>query len=333
MSQDIFIPESALEDALVEQLHTVTYVTAEKERVETLFREGYQLNSSGWEIPKGEEAQQLSDYFGFDHQSWEMACFLKEGEGKNVQVRVLYSAEPAPLVREEYNGFITGGATLSFPKPDLYEHEKRMKALGFNSTMGVKEMEFQSPTGEVYISAEIIYLAPENIYVMGVKRPDIFVPVGPMDPSNGVGGGAYSARCVEDADAVNAFLQNVLGFEIRRDVVFEIGEKSALLLPEGATERFIQAFAPGSSTGYVVVMDHGKDNKPSRALTYGPPSRGLGMWSFKTKNIDEVFARAQSAGLKVLQEPTSLNSPFLGCSKVMLMHDPSGFPIEVFEVA
>lgn len=331
MAQDIFIPESSPDDALVEQLHTVTYVTSDKEAVEKLFRQGYGLNHTGWLEPSGAELGQLNDYFGFSDAAWKMCAFYKKGEGANVQVRVFYSPSSADQVRHEYNGFITGGATLSFPKPDLYEHEKQMKALGFDSTIGVKEMEFQSPTGEVYISAEIIYYAPENVYVMGVKRPDIFVPVGPMDPETGVGGGAYSARCVENADAVNQFLTDVLGFEVRRDVVFEIGEKSALMMPQGAKERFIQAFAPGSSTGYVVVMDHGDDNIPSKAASYGPPSRGFVMWSFRTKDIDAVFARAKAAGTEIMQPPTEMTSPFLANRRVLLLRDPSGFPIEIFQ--
>ena len=54
-----------------------------------------------------------------------------------------------------------------------------MSDLGFKSTIGVKEMDFQSPTGEVYTSAEVVYYAPDNVYFLGIKRSDILVPVGP----------------------------------------------------------------------------------------------------------------------------------------------------------
>lgn len=331
MSEDIFLPTSSHDDAIVEQLHTVTYLTADKTTVERALREGYQLEWSGWQKPELPELETLNSYFGLSGSDWEMASFFAAGAGNNVQIRVIYNPAPAPLVREEYDGFFTGGATISFPKPDLYEHEILMNSIGIKSTIGVKEMEFQSPTGEVYISAEIVYFAPENVYLMAVKRPDIFVPVGPMDPETNIGSAAYSARCVENADDVITFMRDVMGFEIRRDVEFEIGEKSALLMPQGAKERFIQAFAPGSSSGYCVVMDHGANNRPSTAPSFGPPSRGIVMWSFRTKDMNEVIRRAKTAGARVLRGPIEIGSPFLRGKRAMIVEDPSGFPIEIFE--
>lgn len=331
MSEDIFQPQSSPEDALVEQLHTVTYLTAEKQKVEQAFREGYKLDWSGWQKPEMSELGQLNSYFGLSGADWEMASFFATGAGSNVQIRVIYNPAPAARVREEYDGFFTGGATISFPKPDLYEHETLMNSIGIKSTIGVKEMEFQSPNGEVYISAEIVYFAPENVYLMAVKRPDIFVPVGPVDEETDIGGAAYSARCVENADDVIGFLKDIMGLEIRRDVEFEIGERSALLMPQGAKERFIQAFAPGASSGYCVIMDHGPNNRPSTAPTFGPPSRGIVMWSFRTKDMDEVVRRAEQNGAKILKEAAEMNSPFLGGKRTVILEDPSGFPIEIFE--
>jgi len=329
--EDIFVPKSSSDDALVQQLHTVTYVTADKEGVQRAFLKGYGLESSGWNSPSLTERSALNLYFGFEGNDWEVCIFYKSGQGANIQVRVIYNPDDAPLVRSKYDGLVVGGATISFPKADLYAHEKVMADLGFKSTIGVKEMEFQSPTGEVYTSAEIIYFAPENVYLLAVKRPDIFVPVGPSDVKNGLAGPAYSARCIAEADKIIDFLETVMGFEIRRDVVFPIGEKSAMLLPEGSEERFIQAFAPGSSTGYLVLMDHGDDNKLSDAPSLGTPNRGIVMWSFETRNIDEVYSRARTANVEILQAPKSFESPFLLSRKTLLLKDPGGFMIEIFE--
>jgi len=330
MTQDIFVPQSQSEDALVEQLHTVTYVTADKEGVQRAFVKGYGLNSSGWSCPSDPV---LSRYFGFSNDKWEVCSFDRPGAGANVQVRAIYNPVKTSRVRHNCDGLIVGGATISFPKTDLYAHEKIMLDLGFESTIGVKEMEFQSPTGEVYTSAEIIYYAPENVYLLAVKRPDIFVPVGPSDPEKGLAGPAYSARCIADADKIIDFLKTVMGFEIRRDVVFPIGEKSAMLLPEGSEERFIQAFAPGSSTGYLVLMDHGDDNKFSEAPGLGTPQRGIVMWSFRTKNIDEVYKRALNVGAEIIHAPTDFGSLCLQSQKTLLLKDPGGFMIEFFESA
>lgn len=332
MSEDIFVPTSRSEDAIVGQLHTVTYVTSDKISLEKAFREGYGLDSSDWFLPSDEEYASLNPYFGFsDSDTWEACAFFKKSAGANAQVRVIHVHNETPRVRPELDGFFTGGVTLSFPMENLVTHEKMMAGIGMKSTMGIKEMEFVGATGEVYVSAEVVYPAPENVYLLGVKRPDIFVPVGPIDPSTGIGGVAYSARCAAETDEIIEFLKNVLGYEIRRDVVFPIGAESALLLPEGANERFVQAFAPGSQTGYLVFLDHEEHNRISPAPTLGPPSRGIVMWSFTANNLDEVHERALAAGTEILSDPGETRSPFLPETRTLLLKDPGGFPIEICE--
>lgn len=333
MSEDIFVPKSRPEDALVKQLHTVTYVTANKAGVEKALIEGYGLDSSGWLTPSAADYAALNPYLGFANaDTWDACAFFKKGDGANIQIRVIHVHKETPAVRPELDGLFIGGATVSFPMEDIGAHEKTMAGIGMKSTIGVKEMEFTAPTGEVYISAEIIYPAPENVYLLGVKRPDIFVPVGPLDPATGIGGAAYSARNSQKTDEIIEFLKSVLGFEIRRDVVFTVGEISALRLPEGTDERFVQAFAPGANTGYLVFMDHGELNRPSPAPTLGTPCRGIVMWSFMTDDLDEVYARAQAAGTEILSPPGEIQSPFLPGTRTLLLRDPDGFPIEVCAV-
>ena len=235
-------------------------------------------------------------------------------------------------MREAYHGLYVGGATVSFPIADLRAHEQRMSALGVESTMGVKELEFTSPEGETYVSAEIVYKAPDNVFVMGVTRPDVFIPVGPMDASTGIGGPAYSARCVARTDATIAFFSDVLGYEVRRDMVIVVDGSSAINLPEGTEERFVQAFAPGASTGYAIFMDHGAATM-SAVDQYGPPNRGIVMWSFATDDLDEVLRRATDTGAVVLKESGAWASPFLAAGRSLLLRDPDGFPIEIFEAA
>ena len=332
MSADIFVPQSSAEDAVVGPLHTVTYVTRDKATVERIFAKGYGLDSSGWRQPAANERKKINAYLGFDEaHTWESCAFYKSGVGANVQIRVIALEQDSPQVRPEYDGLYTGGATMSFPINDLYAHEKHMESIGVESTIGVKEMEFSSPSGETYVSAEIVYKAPENVFVMGVVRPRIFVPVGPVDPETGMGGSAYSARCLTKTDETITFFREVLGFEIRRDVEFTVGERSALLMPEGTTERFIQAFAPGSATGYLVLMDHQAATKPSPAPSYGPPNRGIALWSFATRDLDQVHQRAAGAGIAVVQAPADHGSPNLPSGRSMILRDPDGFLIEIFE--
>lgn len=333
MSEDIFIAQSSPADAIVGPLHTVTYITSDKNSVEKAFLQGYGLDTTGWVTPSAEQRQSLDPYFGFsgsDH--WETCGYLKYGSGANVQVRVIHVDANTPAIRPELNGFYTGGVTISFPINDMAKHEQSMADLGMPSTMGVKEMEFAGANGETYISGEIVYPAPENVYLLGVKRPDIFVPVGPVDPETDIGGAAYSARNAANSDAVVEFLDTVLGYEIRRDMEFEVGEESALLMPQGARERFVQAFAPGSQTGYLVLMDHYENNISSDTPHLGTPYRGISMWSFMSEDLDVVYQRSLRAGTEIIAPPGDIESPFMPGTKTLLLKDPSGFPIEICQI-
>ncbi len=254
MTVDIFVPQSSPDDAIVGQLHTVTYVTSSKAKVEEIFTKGYGLDSSGWTAPRLAELDTLNGYLGFSaEQNWESCAFSKSGEG-----------------------------------------------------------------------------AGQHLCHGRIVRTNIFVPVGPVDPTTGMGGSAYSAGCITATDETVSFLRDVLGFEIRRDVEFTVSERSALLMPEGTTERFIQAFAPGSATGYLVLIDHQEASKPSPASSYGLPNRGIAMWSFATKDIDSVRQRAADAGIEVVQAPSTHGSPYLSDGKSMILRDPDGFLIEIF---
>ncbi len=333
MSVDVFVPTSRPEDALVKQLHTITYVTADKERVQQAFCNGYDLEASPWFIPSEEDLAALNPYLGLSAAStWEACSFFKSGAGRNVQVRVIYLHDEAPMVRPEVDGRYLGGLSIGFPMNDMAEREKRMAEIGVHSTVGVMEMDFTGADGSTYTSAEILFMGPENIFLLGVRRPEIFASVGPVDSELGIGGAAYSARCVTDTEELVEFYQMALGFEARRDASFEVENPRALRLEEGATQRFIQLFAPGASTGYMVFLDHGAITKRSPAPELGPSSRGMAMWSFPTEHLDRVHENVKAAGGEVLQAPDIRVSPFLPETRTLIVKDPGGFPLEIFEV-
>ena len=108
-------------------------------------------------------------------------------------------------------------------------------------------------------------------------------------------------------------------------------QDTILRLPEGISERFIQGFSPGSSSGYVVFMDHGEETKYPEIDCYSAPYRGIVMWSFPTLNLDEIFERAVGFGVEILHSPNNYMSPTLTVRRSFVLKDPDGFQIEIFE--
>lgn len=332
---DIFVAKSQSAEARVGPLHTITFVTSSEASIKTLLCDGMEMSSSDWYVPPIDKKAELDAYFGFsESDNWKVCSFFRTDDGANIQVRVIVIEAETPRIRPKAEGAFLGGLSIGFPLRNSDAREEKLRALGFPSVVGVKKMEFCSPEGEKYVSEEVHFVGPENLYALAVKRPDAFVPVGPLSEKADIGAPAYSAQCVKDCDAAIAFYRDVLGYEIRRDMTMKVGEKSGLKLRKGSDERFVQAFAPGSSSGYLVFLDHHQDRKLGDKLdNFGPPHRGLTMWSFPCKDIVDIDARAQCAGVKVLKPIAKNFSPFLPDSTSILLEDPNGFPIEIFQSA
>lgn len=331
---DIFVAESSPDDALVGPLHTITYVTSDEAGACKMLIDGMGLRASEWFFPSIEDKPGLDAYFGFKSaDNWKACKFFRSDDGANIQIRLFVVSSTNSQVRPKVDGTYLGGLSIGFPLINTDQREAHMRSLGFPSVVGVKSLEFSRPTGETYVSEEVHFTGPENVYVLAVRRPEIFVPVGPYNKSAEIGAAAYSAQCVQDCDAAITFYRGVLGYEIRRDMTMEVGENSGLKLRKGSKERFVQAFAPGANSGYIVLLDHGEDRKRADGVeNFGPPNRGLTMWSMPTNNIIDVRDRAEKAGVKCLRPLSVISSPFLPATDTIILEDPNGFPVEIFSV-
>jgi len=334
MSADIFVAQSRKKDALVGPLSTITYVTADPDAAYRLLVDGMGLEASEWFVPTEFERPELDAYFGFEtSDEWKMRRFFRSDDGQNIDVRLIAVDENKIQCRPEIDGTYLGGLSIGFPLSNSDAREARMRDLGFPSVVGVKRLKFSSPSGEKYTSEEVHFTGPDNVYVLAVKRPDIFVPVGPLNEEDEIGAPAYSAICVDDCDASIEFYRGILGYEIRRDLSMEVGDNSGLKLRKGSQERFVQAFAPGANSGYLVLLNHGEDAKRTKDVdNFGPPTRGLSMWSFPTENITKVLERAKAGNVKIRRPLMSIKIPFRSETDVVVLEGPSGFPVEVYAV-
>ena len=324
MAEDVFAPQSTPDEALVGPLHTITYVTADSTGAQRFFVDGLGLDAGDVVSLGAEQAA----YLGVQAAT-EAQCFSLPSAGRDSQIRALYVGADSPLLRAGIDGRHVGGLSIGFPMTDLAAREQIVAIAGFDSSVGVKLIEFTSPDGISYVSEEIHFLAPENVFVLGVKRPDGFRAVGPLDESAGIGAPAYSAQCLADADAAIPFYRDVLGYEIRRDVDLTVAEPSGLKLHDGMKERFIMAFAPGAGTGYLVFLDHYAANIPPPVMPIGPPARGIAMWSFPAAELEPVHNRAKDFGAPIMQPPGTHGSPFVD-GRSMIIEAPGGYPVEIF---
>lgn len=261
----------------------------------------------------------------------EVAMLLCERPGLAgaVRLRIVDVGPVAPAARPDHDARIIGGLSLGFPSADNAALDARMRGLGFRSTAGLTSITLPRGDGTTYVVGEVHHAAPDGVYALGIDRGSM-APVGPIDAAAGVGGPAYSGLMVGDMAAAERLFAGVLGLEKRRAVeLTSAGPEGGLGLPAGTRFDFQQWYAPGATTGYVILMRLKENARPPVAPP-GLRGRGLAMWGFEAADLDGLAADARRAGVRVLAGPARVPTG-LGERRSLVLATGDGFPVEVIE--
>jgi catechol 2,3-dioxygenase-like lactoylglutathione lyase family enzyme len=122
-----------------------------------------------------------------------------------------------------------------------------------------------------------------------------------------------------DPEATRAFYRDVLGFEVRNDVGY--GDMHWITVgPADQPDTSIVLYPPEANP---------QINEAERAIIAEMMAKGTyGIVILSTSDLDATFARLQSAGAEVVQEPTE--QPY--GVRDFAVRDPSGNLIRVNEV-
>lgn len=122
-----------------------------------------------------------------------------------------------------------------------------------------------------------------------------------------------------DADAALAFYRDLLGFELRNDVGYE-GMRWLTVGPPNQPEVNIVLHPPGADPG--VTDDERKVIAEMMAKgTYGSIM-------FATKDLDGVFAKLESGGADIMQEPIDQQWGQRDCA----VRDPAGNTVRIQQI-
>lgn len=328
--RDPMEPASDSAAAFASPLRTVTVTSGDPAAMRRLLQGAFALTPSHRTVT-GADAAALVAHWGLPASDRiEITTFSRPDLPEAASVRVVAVPPSTPSSRPGYGAAYPGGLGIGFPVDGLPAREAIIEAYGFRSAAGVMAMRFPRADGSLYMVEEGIYEGPDDVLLLGVDRHELR-PIGPIDAALGIGGPAYSSMIVGDADAIVPLLQDVLGYERRREFVFESrGPAGGLQVPPGTKFRFQQWFAPGATTGYLVTMDPQDGFRPA-PVPLGPSSRGISMWSFVVPDLDDALARAERAGVTVLRRPAEIVLPEGGRARSLVLATPDGFPIELLE--
>lgn len=247
-----------------------------------------------------------------------------DGISPAVDVRLVAIDTAAPILRPRHDAMAIGGLAMGMPLTGQARREAIVTRAGFSSVVGITSMTLARSDGSKYAVEEIHYRAPDGVLVLGIDRGDMR-PAGPIDATTGIGGPAYSSLVVDDLPASEAFMRNVLRYEMRRGFTFtSAGSKGGLGVPDGTRITLQQWYAPGAATGYVILLklvDH-----PVTAAPGPQVQRGLSMWTFDVADVAAVEARARAAGARILAPLATVDG-----RRQTTVAMPDGFPVTFAE--
>ncbi len=320
--------------AVVGPLATATLVTDDAELARRFFADGMQMQLDGARSLDSAELALRNRLLGLaTGTQWRRMRFDRPALPGTVAVEVLVlsSQDVGGEVRPSMDARLQGGLSLGFPVLDAGARAVMLERSGFGSTAGVVPLMLPRESGQSYSVDEIHFKGPENLYALGVRRPDDMRPVGPLDAALGIGGPAYSGMVVSNADLEVEFYRTLLGWQVRRDLTLTSGGTTGGLgLPDGTRYRFLQLFAPGARTGYLVMLDM-LDSSRANALPPRPPQQGLVMWSFGTRQFDRVVATAIRERVTIIGGPLQLPARDGRSGRSLSVLSPSGLLLEIFE--
>jgi catechol 2,3-dioxygenase-like lactoylglutathione lyase family enzyme len=320
--------------AAVSGLVAVTHVTADRAACARFYRDLMGMTEAPGRVSRPAQRAELAALLGLPQElPWAEDVYERRGVPGAPFVRVIAPAAPAAEIRPGMAALRDGSLSVGFALRDMQTGVARGRELGIETTHGIVSLPFRRLDGSTYLAHETHFRAPDGVYGLGVGRPEDLVPVAPIATDANAGGPAYSAQVANHGEAVWGFYRDVLGFEIRRDVELPYGEAmdGALVgVRPGTVMRFLQLFAPGSETGYLVFLDFRDNGLPALAPPR-PPQRGIAAWTFRVRDLDATLGRARAAGAPLIRDARSIDHPLQGPVRAASLLAPNGFLVELIE--
>ena len=318
---DPLSPQGLVSDQIVGPLAGISIRSATPDAFRRFLQGGMGMIASAPEALRGSALYGL----GSDHVSVRTYSGPIGGP-QSIVVRVIEGAVPETTqLRPGHDALLPGLMSIGFPVSAIEGRAKILAAYDFPAVSGVTDITLPRGDGSTYKVFESHHRGPDGVLALCIDRASL-KPVGPIDLGGlGIGGPAYCGMIVTDAAAMERLLVSVFSWQKRRDVVLSSsGPNGGLGLPAGQRFIFQQYFAPGTDTGYLVVMQHLMNQRPV-PNQFGLTQRGLGMLSFKTGRLNDVVARARAQNILIVKQPTGRHPT------TAILATPDGVPMEVIQ--
>jgi catechol 2,3-dioxygenase-like lactoylglutathione lyase family enzyme len=325
--------KSRAEDALTRPLFGATICTNSLAETRLFYEQGLGMRLRGpLPLSAKQKATERALYQIPARLDWQTYLLDRPGT-EGMVLRVMLLNRPVPAIHQSWNSLELGPFSLGFPNTRQAQLDSLVRKLGFGAQAPMNVYPVPAADGSRYTISETIFNGPDFVKSVGVMRGDGMNQLSPTGP-DGLGGPGYSAQVVADADAMLRFYVDVLGLEVRSDRVWTTS--GALGVPAGTQYRFLTVYAKGASWGHILFIQY--TNQLPIDPAAGPtgvaprlPNRGIGAWTFRCRDVPEVYRRLQAGGYVIVQKPTLVNSVYFGTKLAMTALAPNGFLVELIQ--
>jgi len=324
------IPTGIGEGALTGYIHTATLCTVDLDTYKHFYGDVMKMQIDAIALTVEEKNAQRSFWHIPSNIDYDIYHCYRATVPSLIQLRIIHLKTATPKIHNSYSSYETGSFSLGFPTSNAKNMDKRMQEYNVQAMAPMQLGDIVRADGEKGQYLETIYKGPDYLHCVGIERVN-FPQLAPCDPADGFGGPGYSAFVAKDSDAEAAFFTDVLEHYILFDSVWEAADEGALGVNTGTPFRFCGIYAPEAKQNHYLLLDFKDGNMVDTGVQSCIPNQGLGMYSFKTSNIDRVMANAVKKGIKVKSEIQNVSDYILGDGKACLLETPNGLYVEIFQ--
>lgn len=331
-SKDALAPKSDPSTALTTPLKVITVSTNSLTESLLFYRDAMGLSVEGPLPVSDKQSAQLREVWGIDEAlNWQTYRFYRPNTNNVTDLQLLVFDEKQQAIHKSWSAQELGTFSMGFPNDGQLAQDQRVRKLGFGALNKIEVYQVPRTDGSRYSIEETIFNGPDFVHAVGIHRADGMSQLGELD-GNGLGGPAYSALVVEDAQKMIDFFESVLGWELRSDRQWKsAGTKGALNIPDGTEFRFAIMYSQGAATGHILLVEYLNIESIDTGVPPRLPNRGIGMWTIETKDIDLVLKNARDFGAHSVAPATRIDSPIHGTATVATLLAPNGLLIELVQ--
>ena len=323
-------PKGIGKDALTGYIHTATLCTVDIDTYKHFYGEVMKMQFDLVPLSDSEKEQQRIFWHIPSDLDYDLYHCYRASVPSLIHLRILHLKSDTPHIHNSYSSYELGSFSLGFPTSDAKGMDQRMQAFEVDAMAPMQLGDIVRANGETGQYLETIYKGPDFLHCVGIERVN-YPQLAPCDPSDGFGGPGYSAFVAKDSDAEVAFFTEVLGHYILFDSVWEAADEGALGVAPGTPFRFCGIYAPEAQQNHYLLLDFKDGNMVDTGVQSCVPNQGLGMYTFQTRNIEEVVERAKKHHIKILSPTQYVSDHILGDGKACLLESPNGMYIEIFQ--